>query len=156
GGSLPVEDGIVISLNRLNRIVRLDTEARIAVVEAGVVNTAVSAAVAPNGLHFAPDPSSQLICTIGGNIAFNSGGVHWLKYGMTSNHVLGLKAVLGTGEVVEFGGCSRENVGPDWTALFVGHEGLFGIALEATLQLLPRPECFYTVLAGYRSVEQAG
>jgi glycolate oxidase len=156
GGALPVAGGIVIALNRLNRIVRVDAAQRLAVVEAGVVNTHVSLAMAGHGLHFAPDPSSQLICTIGGNIAFNAGGAHCLKYGMTSNHVLGLKAVLATGEVVTLGSDSREQVGPDWTGLMVGHEGLFGVVLEATLQLLPKPECFHTVLAGYRTVEQAG
>ncbi len=156
GGSLPVAEGIVIALNRLNRILRLDPELRIAVVEPGVVNTQVSLAAASHGLHYVPDPSSQSICTIGGNVAFNSGGAHCLKYGMTSNHVLGLRAVLATGEVVRWGGVSRENVGPDWCGLFVGHEGLFGIALEITLQLLPRPECYHTVLAGYRTLEQAG
>jgi glycolate oxidase len=126
------------------------------VVEPGVVNTQVSLAAAPHGLHYVPDPSSQSICTIGGNVAFNSGGAHCLKYGMTSNHVLGLRAVLATGEVVEWGGLSRENIGPDWCGMFTGNEGLFGIALEITLQLLPRPERFHTVLAGYRSLEQAG
>jgi glycolate oxidase len=156
GGSLPVEGGIVIALNRLNRILRLDAELRLAVVQPGVVNTQVSVAAAPYGLHFAPDPSSQTICTIGGNVAFNSGGAHCLKYGMTSNHVLGLKAVLATGEVVEWGGDSRETVGPDWCGLFAGNEGLFGIALEITLQLLPKAECFHTVLAGYHTLEQAG
>jgi glycolate oxidase len=156
GGSMPVENGIVITLNRLTRIIRLDPAERIAVVEAGVINTAVTLAAAPHGLLFAPDPSSQSICTIGGNIAFNSGGAHCLKYGMTSNHVLGIKAVLANGEVVEFGSDSREGVGPDWTGLFVGNEGLFGIALEATLQLLPKPECYHTVLVGYRTIEQAG
>jgi glycolate oxidase len=156
GGSLPVPGGIVIALNRLNRILRLDPALRLAVVEPGVVNTQVSAAAASHGLHYSPDPSSQSICTIGGNVAFNSGGAHCLKYGMTSNHVLGLRAVLATGEVVEWGGASRENVGPDWCGLFTGNEGLFGIALEITLQLLPRPERFHTVLAGYASLEQAG
>ncbi len=156
GGSLPVAGGIVITLNRLNKILRVDPDQRIAVVEPGVINLAVTTAAQPYGLHFAPDPSSQSICTIGGNVAFNSGGAHCLKYGMTSNHVLGLKAVLATGEVVEFGGASREQVGPDWTGLFVGNEGLFGIALEITLQLLPRAETFHTVLAGYRTLEQAG
>src|SRR5215472_2631307 len=156
GGSLPVPGGIVIALNRLNRILRLDPALRVAVVEPGVVNTQVSVAAAAHGLHYAPDPSSQSICTIGGNVAFNAGGAHCLKYGMTSNHVLGIKAVLATGEVVEWGSGSRENVGPDWCGLFTGNEGLFGIALEITLQLLPRPERFHTVLAGYRSLEQAG
>lgn len=156
GGSLPIAGGIVIALNRLNRILRLDVAQRIAVVEPGVVNTQVTLAAAPHGLHYAPDPSSQMICTIGGNVAFNSGGAHCLKYGMTSDHVLGIKAVLATGELVEWGGASRENVGPDWCGLFTGNEGLFGIALEITLQLLPRAECFHTVLAGYRTLEQAG
>lgn len=156
GGSLPVTEGIVITMNRLNRIVRLDPAERIAVVESGAVNSHVTLAAQPYGLHFAPDPSSQSICTIGGNLAFNAGGAHCLKYGMTSNHVLGLKAVLATGEVVEFGGASRDQVGPDWTGLFVGNEGLFGIALEATLQLLPRAEVFHTVLAGYKTLEAAG
>ncbi len=156
GGSLPVTGGIVIALNRLNRILKLDPAQRIAVVEPGVINTQVTEAASRHGLHYAPDPSSQSICTIGGNVAFNSGGAHCLKYGMTANHVLGLKAVLATGEVVEWGGASRENIGPDWCGLFTGNEGLFGIALEITLQLLPRAECFHTVLAGYRTLEQAG
>ena len=156
GGSLPVAGGIVIALNRLNRILKLDPAQRLAVVEPGVVNLEVTQAAAQYGLHYAPDPSSQSICTIGGNVAFNSGGAHCLKYGMTSNHVLGIKAVLATGEVVEWGGPSRESVGPDWCGLFTGNEGLFGIALEITLQLLPRAECFHTVLAGYRTLEQAG
>ena len=156
GGSTPIAGGIVITLNRLNRILRLDPAERVAVVEPGVINLAVTAAAQPYGLHYAPDPSSQSICTIGGNVAFNAGGAHCLKYGMTSNHVLGVKAVLATGEVVEFGGPSREQIGPDWTGLFVGNEGLFGIALEVTLQLLPRAEMFHTVLAGYRTLEQAG
>ncbi len=156
GGSLPVEGGIVIALNRLNRILKLDPAQRLAVVEPGVVNLDVTAAAAAYGLHYAPDPSSQSICTIGGNVAFNSGGAHCLKYGMTANHVLGIKAVLATGEVVQWGGPSRETVGPDWCGLFTGHEGLFGIAIEITLQLLPRAECYHTVLAGYRTLEQAG
>src|SRR5260370_28267725 len=129
---------------------------RIAVVEPGVVNSQVSVAASPYGLHYAPDPSSQPVGTTGGNVAFNAGGAHCLKYGMTSNHILGMKVVLATGEVVEWGGTSRENVGPDWCGLFTGSEGLFGIALEITLQLLHRAECYHTVLAGYRTMEQAG
>ena len=113
GASLPVAEGIVIALNRLNRIVRIDPQERLAVVETGVINLDVSKAAAPYGLYFAPDPSSQPICTIGGNLAFNSGGAHCLKYGMTSNHVLGLKAVLPDGEVVSLGGESLESAGPD-------------------------------------------
>ncbi len=156
GGSLPVAEGIVIALNRLNRILRVDPFERIAVVEPGVVNQHVSNAASPHGLYYAPDPSSQTICTIGGNVAFNSGGAHCLKYGMTSNHVIGCKVVLATGEVVELGGTSVEGVGPDFTGLFCGSEGLFGIALEITLRLLPRPEKFHTVLVGYRSLQAAG
>ena len=156
GGSLPVENGIVITLNRLNRILELDPEERVALVEPGVINLDVTKAAQPHGLHYAPDPSSQTICTIGGNVAFNSGGAHCLKYGMTANHVLGIKAVLATGEVVEFGGRSRERIGPDCTGLFCGSEGLFGVALEVTLQLLPKAETFHTVLVGYRSLEDAG
>ena len=156
GGSLPIEHGLVIGLNRLNRILRLDAAQRIAVVEPGVLNTQVSVAAAPHGLHYSPDPSSQSICTIGGNVAFNAGGAHCLKYGMTSNHVLGIKAVLATGEVVEWGSPSREQIGPDWCGLFTGNEGLFGIALEITLQLLPKAESFHTVLTGYATLEQAG
>lgn len=156
GGSLPIQDGIVIALNRLDRILRLDPHERVAVVEPGAVNLDVSKAAAPHGLYYAPDPSSQLICTIGGNVAFNSGGAHCLKYGMTANHVLGIKAVLPDGEVVHLGGDSLESVGPDLTGFFVGSEGLFGIALEITLRLLPQPERYRTVLAAYDSLKAAG
>jgi glycolate oxidase len=156
GASLPIPGGIVIALNRLDRIISLDPEQRLAVVEPGVINLNVTKAAAPHGLYFAPDPSSQLICTIGGNLAFNAGGAHCLKYGMTSNHILGLKVVLPDGEVVQLGGESLEATGPDGVGLFVGSEGLFGIALEITLRLLPKPETFRTVLAAYRSLEAAG
>jgi glycolate oxidase len=156
GGSLPVADGIVIALNRLNKILKLDPAQRVAVVEPGVINQHVTNLAAPHGLYYAPDPSSQSICTIGGNVAFNSGGAHCLKYGMTSNHVIGCKAVLATGEVVEFGSQSVDSVGPDYTGLFCGSEGLFGIALEITLRLLPKPEKFHTLLIGYDSLQAAG
>ncbi len=156
GGALPVKEGIVIALNRLNRILRVDLEQRVAVVEPGVVNLDITKAVQHAGLLYAPDPSSQPICTIGGNIAFNSGGAHCLKYGMTSNHVLGLKVVLPDGEVATLGGESLESTDADYTGLFVGSEGLFGIALEVTVRLLPKPETYKTVLAAYRSLEAAG
>jgi glycolate oxidase len=156
GGSLPVADGVVIALNRLNRILRMDPQGRIAVVEPGVINLDVTKAAAPYGLYYAPDPSSQLICTIGGNLAFNSGGAHCLKYGMTANHVLGIKAVLPDGEVVQMGGESLESIGPDLCGFYVGSEGLFGIALEITLRLMPRPEMYRTLLAAYASLEAAG
>ena len=156
GASTPVPDGIVIAMNRLNRILRIDPAQRLAVVEAGVINLDVTRAAAPHGLYYAPDPSSQPICTIGGNLAFNAGGAHCLKYGVTSNHVLGLKVVLPDGEVVQLGGESVEDSGLNLVGLFVGAEGLFGIALEATLRLLPKPEAFKTVLAAYHSLEAAG
>jgi len=156
GGSVPVEGGLVIALNRMNRILRLDPLQRIAVVEPGAINTQISQAAARHRLYYAPDPSSQSICTIGGNVAFNSGGAHCLKYGMTSNHVLGLVVLLPDGEVIELGGESLENVGPDLVGLYVGNEGLFGIALEITLRLLPMPECYRTLLAAYDRVEDAG
>lgn len=156
GASLPIKDGLLITLNRLNRIIKLDPEERIAVVEAGMINLNVTKAAGPFGMYFAPDPSSQLVCTIGGNIAFNSGGAHCLKYGMTSNHVLGMKVVLADGEVVTLGGDSLEGAGPDLTGLFVGSEGLFGIALEITLRLLPKPERYRTILAAYDSLTKAG
>lgn len=156
GGSLPVAGGIVIALNRLNHILRLDPQERLAVVEPGVINLEVSKAAAAHGLYYAPDPSSQPICTIGGNLAFNAGGAHCLKNGVTSNHVLGIKAVLPDGEVVQLGGESLESSGPDLVGLFVGSEGLFGIALEITLRLLPKPEAYRTLLAAYDSLEKAG
>ena len=156
GGAVPVEDGLVIAMNQMNRILRLDPEARLAVVEPGVINLAVSQAAAPYGLYFAPDPSSQQICTIGGNVAFNSGGAHCLKYGMTANHVIGATIVTPTGEILECGGESVESLGPDCLGLFCGSEGLFGIALELTLRLIPKAEVFHTLLAGYDSTDKAG
>ncbi len=156
GGSLPIQDGVLITLNRLNRVIKIDPQERTAVVEPGVINLDVTRAASPYGLYFAPDPSSQSVCTIGGNIAFNSGGAHCLKYGMTSNHVLAIKAVLPDGEVVTLGSESQEAVGPDLVGLFVGSEGLFGVALEITVRLLTKPERFRTVLAAYDSLEKAG
>jgi glycolate dehydrogenase FAD-linked subunit len=156
GGAVPIEDGIVIALNRLNRIVGFDPVARVAIVEPGVVNLAVTALGAPHGLYYAPDPSSQQVCTIGGNIAFNSGGAHCFRHGMTANHVLGIRAVLADGTLVSLGGDSLEQAGPDLAGLFVGSEGLFGIALEITLRLVARPQVYRTVLAAYLSLQAAG
>jgi len=149
GGAMPVADGILIGLHRMNRILQLDPRTRTAVVQAGVINLDVSAAAAAHGLFYAPDPSSQPVCTIGGNVGFNAGGAHCLKHGMTSNHVLGLTAVLPDGEIATWGSAARETIGPDWTGLFVGNEGLFGIATEITLNLKPQPEDCHTVLAGF-------
>lgn len=156
GGAVPVPGGIVLALNRMNRILAIDPDNRLAVVQPGVVNAAVSRAAAPFGLYYAPDPSSQVICTIGGNVAFNSGGAHCLKYGMTSNHVLGLKVVLPDGRLVEVGGRSLDVAGPDLPGLFVGAEGQLGVVVEVTLRLLPRPEAVCTLLAAYQRLEQAG
>jgi glycolate oxidase len=156
GGAVPIADGIVIALNRLNRIVRLDPLARVAIVEPGVVNLDVTAAAAPHGLYYAPDPSSQSICTIGGNVAFNSGGAHCFRHGMTANHVFGLKVVLPDATVVRLGGETIEQVGPDLAGMFVGCEGLFGIALEIALRLVPRPEAYQTLLAAYPTLQAAG
>jgi len=156
GGSVPVPGGLVIALNKMNRILRYDPLQRVAVVEPGVINLRVSEHVAADGLYYAPDPSSGPVCTIGGNVAFNSGGVHCLKYGMTANHVLGLKCVLPDGKVVTLGGDSLETVGPDLGGIFSGSEGLFGIALEITLRLLPKPEVYRTFLAAYDSLSAAG
>jgi len=156
GGSLPIDGGVVIALNRLDEVLEVDPVSRTARVQPGVINLNVSKAAARHGLAYAPDPSSQSVCSIGGNLAFNSGGAHCLKHGMTSNHVLGVKVVLPDGEVVELGGPSTEHVGPDWTGMFCGSEGLFGIAIEATLRLVPIPEAVRTSLAVYDSLEAAG
>ncbi|MFN8058294.1 MAG: FAD-linked oxidase C-terminal domain-containing protein [Vicinamibacterales bacterium] len=156
GGSLPIADGIVIALNRLNRVLEFWPADRLAVVEPGVINARISDHAAPAGLYYAPDPSSGAVCTIGGNVAFNSGGAHCLKYGMTANHVVGLRVVLPDGSVETIGGPSHESVGADLVGLFVGSEGLFGIALAITVRLLPRPDRFRTFLAAYGSLRAAG
>ncbi len=156
GGSLPVDKGLLIGLNRLNKIIKLDPQQRFAIVEPGVINLNITKAAAPHGLLYAPDPSSQTVCTIGGNVAFNSGGAHCLKYGMTSNHILALKIVLPDGEVAHLGGESVESIDADYVGMFVGSEGLFGIALEMTVRLIPKPEVYRTILCAYRSLEAAG
>jgi len=156
GGSLPLAGGVVIALNRLDRVLSIDPDERTAVVEPGCINLRISDAASAHGLAYAPDPSSQSVCTIGGNVAFNSGGAHCLRYGMTANHVLGIRAVLPDGELVELGGTSTEPVGPDWTGLFCGSEGLFGIALEVTVRLVPVAEAVHTALAAYPTLEAAG
>ena len=156
GGSLPVDKGLLIGLNRLNKILKLDPQQRFAIVEPGVINLNITKAATPHGLLYAPDPSSQTVCTIGGNVSFNSGGAHCLKYGMTSNHILALKIVLPDGEVAELGSESVESIDADYVGLFVGSEGLFGIALEITVRLIPKPEVYRTILCAYRSLEAAG
>ena len=150
GGSLPEPDGVVIALNRLQRI-DVDAPRRLATVGAGRLEPGRFQGGGRFGLYYAPDPSSQSVCSIGGNVAFNAGGAHCLKYGMTGNHVLGLRVVLPDGGA-ELGGESLESVGPGLTALFFGSEGLLGIALRTTLRLLPKPERIRTVLAAYASL----
>lgn len=155
GGALPLRGGIVISLVRMNRILEVDAANRRAVVEPGVVNQQLSEAVRPLGLHFAPDPSSQQSCTIGGNVAENAGGPHTLKYGVTTNHVLGLEVVLPDGEVVFLGGKAEDGAGYDLVGLMVGSEGTLGIVTKVVVRLTPMPEALNTILAIYDSLDAA-
>ncbi len=155
GGALPVGAPVMICTARMNRIRDVDVPNRRVVAECGVVNASVSAAVKTAGLYYAPDPSSQPACTIGGNIAENSGGPHTLKYGVTTNHVLGVEIVLADGQVVELGGPTEDAPGYDLTGLVVGSEGTFGVVTAATLRLLVRPEAARTFLAVYESVDAA-
>jgi glycolate oxidase len=155
GGCLPAEGGLVIALTRMNRILDVDLANQTAVVEPGVVNLHLSEALAPHGFYYAPDPSSQLACTIGGNVANNSGGPHTLKYGVTTNHVLGLEVVLPDGEVVWLGGPVRDPQGYDLVGLFVGSEGTFGIATKAVVRILRRPAAVRTLLAVFDRLDQA-
>jgi glycolate oxidase len=156
GGALPVAEGVVIGLSRMTRILRVELESERVVVQPGVTNLQVTEAVIGAGYYYAPDPSSQQVCTIGGNLAENSGGAHCLKYGFTVNHVTGLVAVLPDGEVVQLGGVARESPGPDLLGTFVGSEGTLGIATEITLRVLRRPESVRTVLAAFDSTDAAG
>ena len=154
GGALA--DGIVIvGLNRLNRVLSVDAENRLAVVEPGVVNVTLTRAVAPYGLHYAPDPSSQSACTIGGNVAENAGGPHCLKYGVTLNHVAACTVVLPDGEVVALGDADGEPSGYDLLGAFVGSEGCFGVALDVTVRLAPDPQAVRTLLADFARMEDA-
>jgi glycolate oxidase len=153
GGALPVADGIVISLARLTRILEIEVERGHVVVEPGVTNLDVTKAVAPLGFYYAPDPSSQQVCTIGGNVAENSGGAHCLKYGFTVNHVLAAEVVLPDGDLVEL---SVWDEGPDLLGVFIGSEGTFGIATKLTLRVLRAPEAVCTVLAGFDHTDVAG
>jgi glycolate oxidase len=156
GGALPHEDGIVLSLAKMNRIHKIDLLSRTAVVEPGVRNLAISDAAYPLGLYYAPDPSSQIACTIGGNVAENAGGVHCLKYGLTLHNVLGVKLVTATGELLSIDQQSMQSQGFDLLALVIGSEGMFGVVIEATLKLLPIPECARVVMGVFDSVENAG
>ena len=155
GGCLPVGAPVMIGTSRMHRILSIDAVNRRAVVEAGVVNASVTRAAMPHGLCYAPDPSSQSACTIGGNVAENSGGPHTLKYGVTTNHVLGVQLVLPSGEMVQLGGAVEDVPGYDLTGLVVGAEGTFGIATQVTLRLIREPQAWRTLLAIFESVDDA-
>ena len=156
GGALADDGAVLIVLTRLNRILKIDQANRFALVEPGVVNARLSAATRPHGLHYAPDPSSQSACTIGGNVAENAGGPHCLKYGVTANHILALEVVLATGETVELGSPGGEPWGPDLVGLFVGSEGNFGLATRISVRLTPTPRAVRTLLADFMALRAAG
>ncbi len=156
GGALPIEGGIVISLARMNRILDVDYANQRVILQPGVINLWVTQRVAPQGYYYAPDPSSQQICSIGGNIAENSGGAHCLKYGFTVNHVLGMKLVLPTGELVEIGGPALDTPGYDLSGIIVGSEGTLGIATEITVRIVRKAEAVQTVMAAFTHPDAAG
>lgn len=156
GGALPTEDCILIVTALMRKILKIDLENQQVVVQSAVINNWVTQAVSGAGFYYAPDPSSQIICSVGGNVAENSGGVHCLKYGVTTNHVLALKLVLPNGDIVDVGGEVPETPGYDLTGLFVGSEGTLGIATEITLRILKVPEAIQVLLADFTSVEAAG
>src|SRR6202790_3880166 len=156
GGALPVENGIVISLSRMNRILEVDLPNARVVVEPGVINLDVTGRVAPQEYFYAPDPSSQSICSIGGNVAENSGGAHCLKYGFTTTHVLGLEVVLSDGSLVHFGGKTLDTPRYDPAGAFLGSEGTLGVATKIILRIVKRPECIRTLLAAFPSTNEAG
>ena len=156
GGALPLGDGVLLGMAKFNRIREIDFENRVAIVEPGVTNLAVTNAVADAGFYYAPDPSSQIACTIGGNVAENSGGVHCLKYGMTTNNLLGCEIVLITGEVLNIGGKHLDAPGYDLLGLITGSEGLLGVVTEVTVRILKRPETARALLVGFPSSEDAG
>ena len=156
GGALPLADGILLGMGKFNKVLEVDYQNRCAVVQPGVTNLAITQTVQHEGFYYAPDPSSQIACTIGGNIAENSGGVHCLKYGLTTNNVLGLEVVLITGEVVRIGGKHLDSEGYDLMGLMVGSEGLLGVVTEVTVRILKSPETARAVLVGFPSSEDAG
>jgi len=156
GGALPPGDGVLLSMAKFMRIVRLDPLARIAVVQPGVRNAAISEAAAPHGLYYAPDPSSQIACTIGGNVAENSGGVHCLKYGLTVHNVLGMRGFTASGEKISLGGEAPDAPGYDLLALAIGSEGLLLVVTEVIVKLLPKPQSARVIMASFDDVERAG
>ncbi len=156
GGARPLADGVVLSTARLNRIVRVDAYARTAVVQPGVRNLAISEAAAPHGLYYAPDPSSQIACTIGGNVAENSGGVHCLKYGLTIHNVLRVRMITMEGDIVELGSEALDAPGLDLLAVFIGSEGMLGIVTEVTVKLIPKPQTARVIMASFDDVVKGG
>src|SRR6201995_1756398 len=156
GGALPLADGVLLGLGKFKRIREIDFDNRAVVTEPGVTNLAISQAVAHAGFYYAPDPSSQIACSIGGNVAENSGGVHCLKYGMTTNNVLGCEIVLMSGEILRIGGKGCENAGYDLMGIITGSEGLLGVVTEITVRILRAPETARAVLVGFAEVEAAG
>ncbi len=156
GGALPLADGITLGLGKFNRILDIDYDNRCVVAQPGVTNLAVTKAVEGEGFYYAPDPSSQIACTIGGNVAENSGGVHCLKYGLTTNNLLGVEIVLITGEVVRLGGRHLDSEGLDLLGVITGSEGLLGVITEVTVRILPRPPVARALLIGFPSSEAAG
>jgi glycolate oxidase len=156
GGALPNPDGVLLSLSRLSRILEIDPDAGLARVQPGVTNLSISEASAPHGLFYAPDPSSQIACSIGGNVAENAGGVHCLKYGLTVHNVVQLTVVTVEGEVVTVGGEGLASAGPDLVALMVGSEGMLGVVTEVTVRLLPVPSHCQVILASFDELEHAG
>ncbi|NKB76952.1 MAG: FAD-binding protein [Gammaproteobacteria bacterium] len=156
GGALPHKDGIVLSLAKMNKVLEIDERSLIARVQPGMRNLAISEAVKPYGLYYAPDPSSQIACTIGGNVAENAGGVHCLKYGLTIHNVVSVQVVSSDGELMELGGSGFESPGLDLLALMVGSEGMLGIVTEVTVKLLPIPEVAKVLMGVFDSVEKAG
>ena len=156
GGALPLADGVLLGLARMSRVLDIDYVDRVAVVQPGVTNLAVTKAVEADGFYYAPDPSSQIACTIGGNVAENSGGVHCLKYGLTTNNVLGVEMVLADGEIVRLGGRHLESSGLDLLGVVVGSEGLLGVVTEVTVRILPTPEAARAILLGFAQTAAAG
>lgn len=156
GGALPLADAVTLGLSKLNRVLEIDLDDRCAVVQPGVTNLGVTNAVAHLGFYYAPDPSSQIACTIGGNVAENSGGVHCLKYGLTTNNILGVEMVLMDGEVIRLGGRHLDSEGYDLLGVVTGSEGLLGIVTEVTVRILPKPASARAVLVGFPSSESAG
>src|SRR5512135_3327558 len=156
GGSLPVANGVVLSLAKFRRIVAIDPLARTAIVEPGVRNLAISEAASAHGLFYAPDPSSQIACSIGGNVAENAGGVHCLKYGLTTNNLLGVEMVLINGEVIRLGGRQLDASGYDLLGVITGSEGLLGVVTEVTVRILKKPETASAMLIGFSSSEDSG